>query len=222
VSIDIVDCKNGSGNGNGDGRRLDPSESGDHGGGNSPGGGDKKASLANNCVPPTKVQKIAISLATVSAQFLRETVLWGIGGSAGAGVGKGWGIYGNVSAQIAVSPNGNAAYVLSISAPAILAGQDTPGVLPYIVPSTKGFGLLGGSQFGLSNAIDPSQLAGTSVDASGSLAAGLGIGGDFSVSTSAPYPVTGNVTLGFGLGGRGSAGAVTNTAVIPICSSHGG
>jgi RHS repeat-associated protein len=173
------------------------------------------------CVQPTRVQKLAISLASVSAQTLGYTVLWGIGGSAGVGFGKGVGAYGSISAQIAVSPNGNAAYVLSFSAPAIIAGQDTPGVLPYVVPSTKGAGVLGGAQFGLSNATDPSQLAGPSVDASFSSADGVGIGGDFSLSTGAPYPWQGNVTLGFGLGGRGAAGAITNTTVIPICKSGG-
>jgi len=81
-------------------------------------------------------------------------------------------------------------------------------------PSTKGFGALGGSQFGFSNATDPSQLAGNAVDASASVAAGIGIGGD--VSTSGDIHQA-NVTLGFGLAGRGSAGAVTNTIVIPFC-----
>jgi hypothetical protein len=170
-----------------------------------------------NCVNPTAVQRAAISVAGAAARFLKKTVLWGVGGSAGAGAGKGWGIYGSGSMQIAVSPNGNAAYVFSFSAPALVAGQDAPGVVPYIVPSTKGFGMLGGSQIGFSNATDPSQLEGQSVDASGSMAEGIGIGGDVSISTSSPFPYQANVTLGFGAGGRGAAGAITNTAVKPIC-----
>jgi hypothetical protein len=44
---------------------------------------------------------------------------------------------------------------------------------------------------------------------------GIGADASFSVGDSLLYQV--NVTLGFGLGGRGSAGAATNTTVIPFC-----
>jgi hypothetical protein len=114
--------------------------------------------------------------------------------------------------QIAVSPNGNAAYIITWAAPASVTGA---GTYMWLTPSTKGAGTLGGSQFGFSNATDPSQLAGPGADASGSLAAGVGIGVDSSVSMGGNY--TFNVTLGFGAGGRGSAGAKTSTTVVPIC-----
>jgi hypothetical protein len=123
-------------------------------------------------------------------------------------------MYGAASVQIAVSPNGNAAYVITFGAPATVTGT---GTYMWLTQSTKGAGIVGGSQFGFSNATDPSQLAGPGVDASGSLAAGLGIGVDSSVSIGGNFPYTFNVTLGFGAGGRGSAGAATNTTVVPIC-----
>jgi hypothetical protein len=123
------------------------------------------------------------------------------------------GLYGSVSVQIGVSPNGNAAYVITAAAPASITGA---GSYAWVTPSTKGFGLLGGSQFGISNVSDVSQLAGPSLDASTSVAAGIGLGGDLSVGDGSWQF---NITLGFGLGGRGSAGARTNTSVFPICGS---
>jgi YD repeat-containing protein len=182
----------------------------------SDGGGSSQASshAANNCVTPSKVQSAVIPVAAIAAKFWNKTVLWGVGGSGGIGFGKGIGIYGTASVQIAVSPNGNAAYVITFASPAIVSGT---GTYMWVTPSTKGAGILGGSQFGFSNATDSSQLAGSGVDASGSLAAGLGIGVDSSVSIGGNLPYTFNVTLGFGAGGRGSAGAATNTTVVPIC-----
>jgi hypothetical protein len=71
----------------------------------------------------------------------------------------------------------------------------------WVTPSTKGLGVLGGSQFGVSNVSDPSQLAGPSIDVSASAAAGIGIGGDLAVGDGSWQF---NITLGFGAGGRGS------------------
>jgi hypothetical protein len=59
----------------------------------------------------------------------------------------------------------------------------------WLTPSTKGAGIVGGSQFSFSNAKDPSQLAGPGVNASGSLAAGLGIGGDASLSIGGTFRI---------------------------------
>jgi len=78
-----------------------------------------------NCVTPTKVQSAAISVVATAAKFWNKTLSWGLGGSGGGGFGKGFGFYGSGSARIAVSPNGNAAYVLSFSAPAALTGTGT-------------------------------------------------------------------------------------------------
>jgi hypothetical protein len=122
-----------------------------------------------------------IPVAAAAAQFWNKTVLWGVGGSAGAGLGKGFGFYGTGSVQIAVSPSGSAAYVITYAAPG--------ATYAWLTPSTKGTGILGGSQFGFSNATDPSQLAGPGVDASGSLAAGLGIGVDSSLSIGGSFHV---------------------------------
>jgi hypothetical protein len=123
-------------------------------------------------------------------------------------------MYGSVSAQIAVSPSGARGYLLTFAAPAVVTGV---GTYPYITPATKGAGFLGGSQFGFSNAKDPSELSGPGINASGSMADGLGIGIDGSVSIGETFPYTINVTLGFGAGGRGGAGAMTHTVYIPIC-----
>jgi hypothetical protein len=131
----------------------------------------------------------------------------GIEASAGAGLGS-------VSAQIAVSPSGAAGYVLTFAAPAAVTGD---GTYAWLTPSTKGAGFLADSQFGVSSATDPSQLAGPGVDASASLAAGLGVGADSSLSIGNSFLYQFNITLGFGAGGRGSAGAMTNTTVIPFC-----
>jgi len=188
-----------------------PDRGGDPGG---TGGGHGSKEAANNCMMPSKVQSAVIPVAATAAKFWKKTVLWGLGGSGGAGFGKGFGMYGSVSVQIAVSPNGNAAYVITFAAPASVTGA---GTYMWLTPSTKGGGIVGGAQFGFSNATDPSQLKGPGIDASGSLAAGLGIGADLSVSLGGNFPSTFNVTLGFGAGGHGSAGAKTNTVVLPIC-----
>jgi hypothetical protein len=163
---------------------------------------------------PTKVQSALIPMQAAVASYWNKTVLAGVGASAGVGFGKGLGLYGSVSAQIAVSPSGAAGYVLTFAAPAAVTGG---GTYAWLTPSTKGAGFLTGSQFGFSNATDPSQLDGPGVDASASLAAGLGIGADASVSIANSLLYQLNVTLGFGAGGRGSAGAITNTTVIPFC-----
>jgi RHS repeat-associated protein len=186
-------------------------------GGGGVGGGSRgtpKGSANSVCIHPTDVQRALIPIQAAAASYWNKTLLAGLGASAGAGFGKGLGLYGSVSAQIAVSPSGAAGYVLTFAAPAAVSGVGTYG---WLTASTKGAGFLAGSQFGISNATNPSQLAGPGVDASASLAAGLGIGGDASVSigNSALYQL--NVTLGFGAGGRGSAGALTNTTVIPFC-----
>jgi hypothetical protein len=73
-----------------------------------------------------------------------------------------------------------------------------------------------GSQFGLSNAADPSELSGKASDFSLSGAAGYGFGVDASGNTGSNIWQL-NVTGGIGGGGRGSAGQVTDTTVIPFC-----
>ena len=169
-----------------------------------------------DCVTPTSVQKVGIAIQGTAAKAYGKTLLAGLGVSGGAGSAKVFGIrfglYGSASVQIAVSPNGNAAYVISFTAPAGVTGQGTP--FPWATPTSGGKGVLFGAEFGASNATDPSQLAGGAVDVSGSFADGIGIGGDLSTNGSISQ---GNVTLGFGVGGRGGAGAATHTMVIPFC-----
>ncbi|HXJ42782.1 MAG TPA: RHS repeat-associated core domain-containing protein, partial [Bryobacteraceae bacterium] len=186
--------------------------------GGGPGGkgvGEQPSSPNNRCKQPTKVQGAVIPVQAATARFLNMTVLTGLGISGGAGFGKGLGLYGSGSVQIAVSPSGAAAYVITHALPAAITGAGSTYV--WLTPSTKGAGFLGGSQFGLSNASDPSQLEGPGIDASASLAAGIGIGADASLSIGGGFPYQVNFTLGGGLGGRAGAGAATNTIVVPIC-----
>jgi hypothetical protein len=177
------------------------------------GAGGSGGGTGTGCMEPTKVQRAVIPIQAVIARFWNKTLLAGLGASGGVGFGKAVGIYGSASAQIAVSPNGNAAYVLTFAAPKAVTAV---GTYPYVTLSgPKGIGFLAGSQLGFSNATDPSQLEGRGVDASASLAAGLGIGGDVSLGSDGIYQA--NVTIGGGAGGRGGAGAITNTTVVPIC-----
>ncbi len=130
----------------------------------------------SNCVTPTTIQTAAISIAQTVASNRGKTVLFGLGTSGGIGLGKGMGMYGSASVQIAVSPSGSAAYVMTYAAPAVFTGAS--GTYAWLTPSTKGAGFLAGAQFGFSNVTDPSQLSGPGVDASFSMADGIGIGVD--------------------------------------------
>ena len=102
-----------------------------------------------------------------------------------------------------MSPSGSAAYVITYAVPASVTGT---GTYAWLTPSTKGSGVVGGSQFGISNATDPSQLSRPGVSGSGSLALFFGIGVDSSVSIGGKFPSQFNVTLGFGMSGRRAAG----------------
>src|SRR6185437_5073579 len=94
-----------------------------------------------------------------------KSVGLGLGGSIGVGVGLGATLA--LSRQIVVSPSGRAAFVTTYG-------------LPYPAGATLGVGALGGFQISVSGASDPSQLAGSSLDAGGSGDFGVGFGLDFS------------------------------------------
>jgi RHS repeat-associated protein len=144
------------------------------------GGGTNGGSTGGGggCVHPTKIQSTVIPVVAAASRVLNQTILTELGASAGVGIARKLGIYGALSVQIAVSPSGVAAYVITWAAPAFAATGG--GTYMWLTASTKGAGALIGSQFGLSNAADTSQLEGWAFDASATVADGVGFGGDIS------------------------------------------
>ena len=94
----------------------------------------------------------------------------------------------------------------------------TPNTASYFSAGTTGSGALFGLQFSASNARTIGDLAGGGVDAGGVLADGLGFGGDVSLGSSGNRLISqGTFTFGFGAGGKGAAGVLTQTVVTPFC-----
>lgn len=77
--------------------------------------------------------------------------------------------------------------------------------------------MTGGLQLSSMTGQDPSDLAGLSVDFSGGVGDGWGVGGDISSSGGVAQ---GTLTVGFGAGGFGGSGVVTTTKVMTSCSNH--
>jgi RHS repeat-associated protein len=163
---------------------------------------------SGGCVGVSKFQRAGIAIQGVAASFWNKTIGLGLGGSASAGniVGTSF----SLSRQLVVSPNGQAAYVNTIT--------DVRN-LPFNAAVTPGAGALAGNQFSFSNAQTPQDLAGPFVDIGGSFAAGLGAGGNYSVGAGTQGQVVHQFTFtaGFGLGGRGAAFTPTVSFVTPIC-----
>jgi hypothetical protein len=159
-----------------------------------------------NCVQATAFQGVVIKGLSAASGFLNKTVGVGAGGSAGAG--HWFGAAGAASRQLVVSPNGQAAFLTT------LGGNIAPFNDSFVGP-TWGAGVLGGPQVTFSNATSPQQLGGPSVDVSGGVADGLGIGGDFSVGSGGVWQL--NITGGIGAGGYGGAAIAQDTTVTPIC-----
>jgi hypothetical protein len=53
------------------------------------------ANNQNSCVQPSKVQAAVIPVVATAASFWNKTLMFGLGGSGGTGLGKGFGFYGS-------------------------------------------------------------------------------------------------------------------------------
>jgi len=184
------------------------SSAGGAGGAGGGGGGSSAGAPNSGCFSPNWLQKKGIALQQKAAQKIGHPFGFGAGISAGAGFGKLFGFAGTASAQMVVSPNGNAFLVYTYGG----SGLTTP----WLTLQTKGLGVTGGLQVSSMTTQNPSDLAGLSVDASAGGGDGLGGGGDISYSG----VTQGTLTGGFGAGGFGGAGVITKTTVIPSCSNQ--
>ena len=212
TDVYFIGCAGGGGGGGGGGRSPDVGGGGGGGGNRTP-SSTTPTQPSKSCFVPSHAQNTAISILRPAASFWNRSLGVGLGASAGVGFGKGIGIYGGASAQLVVTPAGAAGLQVTFTAPAALTGHGTYGLVTL---QSAGAGYLGGAQFSFSNAQNLSQMGGPAVDVSGSMAAGLGIGGDVAFGEGGVYQAT--TTIGFGAGGRGGAGAVTNSWVIPSCT----
>lgn len=136
-----------------------------------------------------------------------ETV--GIGLSFSAAVGKIFGVAGGASGYLTVTESGQAFFLFTHSYTSVL--EQTA---PVQVGPVSGSGVLFGPSLMQSSAQSPGQLSGTSVDAGGSDADGLGVGGDVSFGAGG---MTTSVTAGFGAGGSGHALTFQQSSVVPVC-----
>jgi hypothetical protein len=136
-----------------------------------------------------------------------RTIGYGTGGSIGAGRKPVAAKFG-VSMQFVAAPDGSVGKQFTY----------TPNTNSYFSAGTTGYGGLYGLQFSGSNASTIKDLEGGGVDFGGTIADGLGGGADVSFGSSdGRVIVQGNLTLGFGFGGKGAAGVLTQTVITPLC-----
>jgi RHS repeat-associated protein len=172
-------------------------------------GGTPAGNPSNNCVRPNLAQRAAINVLTKVANWTNKTVGYGFGGSYGLGFGQGFGFSGTASAQLQVSPGGNASLVYTYGGSGLT--QD------WLTPSSLGASLILGPQISVSNG-PPSSGPGADIAASGVLSrTGLGPGASVDVNGSADG-VTGTLTVGAGAGLASGSAVATQTAVVPFCS----
>jgi RHS repeat-associated protein len=173
-------------------------------GGTGPGGPPEIGPPRQNpqtCVEPNVLQRAVITGLGFWAGLTGRTIGVGAGGSAGIGY-----VMGNAfsaSRQLVVSPNGQAAFVTTVGTNAIPLGP------------THGAGAFGGLQVSVSNAQNPGQLAGVSVNGGGGGGSGAGAAVDVSFGTTGTWQA--NATLGAGAGGYGAAGTFQVSSVTSIC-----
>jgi RHS repeat-associated protein len=179
-----------------------PNPSGGGGGGPTIGPAPSKP-----CVQPTWVQRLLIPLHAKLAKQLGMTVSLGLGANAGAALIVGVGY--TASRSVAVSPNGQAAFITTVTATKSMPFNSLGW----------GWGAFAGPSISFSNAQTPQDLSGTGV--SGSVGGGTGYGGgvEGSVSTGTQGQNVGSLTFSGGVaaGGAGLAGAIVTTYVTPIC-----
>ncbi len=159
------------------------------------------------CVDPTVMQRPIRSALSFLSKRLGRTVGYGTGGSIGAGR-KPIAINFGVSMQFVASPDGTVGKQFSY----------TPNTTSYFSAGTTGWGALFGLQFSASNARTIGDLAGGGVDFSAMAADGVGVGTDVSIGNNGDRVITqGTLTVGFGTGGKGAAGVLTQTMITPFC-----
>jgi RHS repeat-associated protein len=171
------------------------------------GAGVRLVRTGTPCVLPSFPQRIIASVLSFLSRRTGLTIGYGTGGSLGAGR-KPIAVNYSISMQFVAAPDGTIGKQFSY----------TPNSASYFSAGTTGYGGVFGLQFSASNARTISDLHGGSVDAEGMIADGLGIGSDVSVGSSGGRVITqGTVTFGFGLGGKGAAGVLTQTTITPFC-----
>ena len=160
-----------------------------------------------SCVSPSLAQRAIVNGLSFFSQLTGLTFGYGTGGSIGAGR-KPVAVNYAISMQFVAPPDGTFGKQLSY----------TPNSASYFSAGTTGYGGLLGLQFSVSNAHTINDLVGGGVDAGGMIARGLGFGGDVSVGSSGGRVIyQGNGTFGFGFGGKGSAGVLTQTVITLFC-----
>ena len=159
------------------------------------------------CVTPSFAQRAIVNGLSFLSKRTGRTLGYGTGGSIGAGR-KPIAVNYAVSMQFVAAPDGTVGKQLSY----------TPNSASYFSAGTTGYGGLFGLQFSGSNAKTIGDLEGGGVDFGGMVADGLGIGGDVAFGNSDGRVIyQGTLTLGFGFGGKGAAGVLTQTSITPIC-----
>ena len=160
---------------------------------------------SQGCAQPNFVQKVGIAAQAWLARLTGHDIGIGAGGS--GGIGHIFGVAGDVSRQMIVSPNGQAAIVTTFAA--------TPPPLGLV----EGAGVFGGLQFSVgSPTSSPAELASPAVV--GSFGGGDGLGAGLDVAAG-PSGWEGTLTLGGGAGLEGNGGAALIApapVVTPVCT----
>jgi RHS repeat-associated protein len=162
-----------------------------------------------DCILPTTFQKIGIAAQRVVAKASNKTIGVGLGGT--AGVGNIIGVTISFSRQLVVSPNGQAAFETTVTAPV---------GLPFNSLVSAGAGGYGGFQFSFSNATTPQDLKATFISGGAGGGGGWGGGGDVALGsgTKGQFVYQATATVGGGAGGYGHGVSFTYTVLTPICN----
>jgi len=176
----------------------------------SSGGNTSGTTAAKACVQPSTFQGIGIAFQRAVASFTGSTFGVGAGGTFAGG--NRIGVTLAVSRQVVVSPNGQAAFVTTVTPLSPTAFNS------YVSPGVSGYS---GFQVSFSNAATPRDLGGPALDLGYGGGRGWGGGGDLSVGWSGNGPVIqGTLTFPAGGGAPAATGhglAPTITSVTPIC-----
>ena len=144
------------------------------------------------------------------ANWSNKTVGYGLGASYGLGFGQGFGFAGTASAQLQVSPGGQASLVYTYGGSGLT--QD------WLTPSSFGAAFIGGPQLSVSSG-PPSSGPGADVAVSGvvPVRGPVGPGASLDVNGSADG-ATGTLTGGVGAGIVSGSAVGTQTVVVLFCT----